>query len=119
MKKELEDLQDSLALVDLMNREGKGLLIEILVKELKPIQFRIEQDPNHKNSPHIHINYGKQKHIASYSIENGDRLAGNLENKYDEKVKIWINANRQKLTKIYNDIQNGDQKSYEEAIKQL
>ena len=93
-------------------------MIEVLLKELLPLRIRMEQDKNHK-MPHIHIDYGKLKHIASYSIQNGKRLAGDLDNKYDKVVKDWITKNQEKLIRIWDAIQRGDNKAYELSISQL
>lgn len=119
MDKILQELQDDFALIDLLTKKGKSGLMEILIKQFLPIEFRIEQDPNHKNSPHIHINYGRQKHVASYSLISGVRFEGNLDRKYDKSVKDWIEKNNAILIQIYNDIQNGNEKSYSMLIRQL
>lgn len=118
MEEELENLQNYFALVDLMTRNGRSGLIEVLIKELQPLRIRMEQDINHK-IPHIHIDYGKIKHIASYSIQSGEKLAGNLDNKYDKIVKEWVTKNQKKLFQIWDEIQRGDNKAYELSIGQL
>lgn len=92
--------------------------MELLIKKLLPIEFRMEQDANHK-MPHLHINYGKEKHVASYAINGGERLAGNLDTKYDKAVKVWISKNQVQLNKIWIAIQAGDQKKYELLIGNL
>lgn len=118
MKEELEDLQDEFALVDLTSKESSRDFIEILLKKLLPIEIRMEQDKNHK-APHLHISYGKKKHVASYSINNGRRLAGTLSNKYDEIVSNWIANNQNKLLQIWKELQAGNQQQYELLIGQL
>jgi hypothetical protein len=116
MNKELEDLQDKFAFVDLMTKGGKEGLLEVLLKKKLPLEFRMEPD-NH--APHIHINYKKEKHKASYRINDGVRVAGNLDNKYDKIVKSWIDENRTKLQEIWNAMKIGNQKEYEQKIGQL
>ncbi len=91
--------------------------MEILIKKMLLLEFRMEQDPNHQ-MPYIHINYGRQKHVASYSIKDSARLAGNLDRKYDIIVKNWINEHTDKLLQIWEQIQKGNQK-YELLIKEL
>lgn len=118
MKVGLEKLQDDFALVDLLTRNRQGGLIEVLIKELQPLRIRMEQDKNHK-MPHIHIDYGNIRHIASYSIQDGERLIGNLDNKYDKKIKEWITKNQKDLIQIWYEIQRGDNKAYELSIGQL
>jgi hypothetical protein len=118
MQKELEELQDSLAMNDLLHKPGRTKLTEILLKQMQPLQFRMEQDRNH-STPHLHITYGKQQHAASYGINDGQRLAGNLPNRYDKDVKNWIDNNRPALLQIWDGIKSGNQQKYETLIGQL
>ena len=118
MEEELKKLQDSLAWTDLRIKKKMPGLLEILVKKIEPIQFRMEQDKNH-STPHVHIKYGKQTHVASYGINNGQRLAGNLPNHYDKDVRSWIQKNRESLLQIWDGIQSGNQQKYEILIGQL
>jgi len=117
MEEELKKLQDQFAFIDLMTRKGKDGLIEILLKKMLPLEFRME--PDHHGAPHIHINYGKEKHSASYRINDGVRVAGDLKNKYDKTVKDWISKNQTTLQEIWTAMQAGNQKSYELKIGQL
>lgn len=116
MNKELEDLQDKFAFVDLMTKAGKEGLLEVLLKKMLPLEFRMEPD---SHAPHIHISYGKEKHKASYLINNGVRVAGDLNNKYDKTVKDWIAKNQGKLQEIWAAMKAGDQKEYDLKIGQL
>ena len=117
MIKKLEELQDQFALIDLITKKGKDELLEILLKKLLPLEFRME--PDHHGAPHIHINYGKEKHVASYRINDGVRVAGNLQNKYDKIVKDWIAINQKTLQEIWAAMKDGNQKKYELKIGQL
>lgn len=117
MVEKLKELQDKLAKIDLLTKEGNDKLFEILLKKILPLEFRME--PDHHGAPHIHINYGKEKHIASYRINDGMRVAGNLSNKYDKVVKDWIALNQATLQEIWTAMKNGNQKKYEIKIGQL
>jgi len=57
--------------------------------------------------PHIHIDYGKERHIASYALDTGERLAGNLDARYDKAISAWNGQSQQRLFKIWAAIQNG------------
>ena len=116
MNKELEDLQEKFAFVELMTKGGQEGLLEVLLKKIEPLEFRMEPD---SHAPHIHINYGKEKHKASYRINDGVRLAGDLDNKYDKTVKDWIAKNLTTLQGIWTAMKAGDQKEYELKIGQL
>ena len=117
MIEELKDLQDQFALIDLMTKQGKSNMTEILLKKFLPLEFRME--PDHHGAPHIHINYGKLKHTASYTVHDGERKAGDLPNKYDKIVTSWIEKNQAKLVQIWNEMKAGNQKKYELLIGQL
>jgi len=119
MDKQLQELQDKFALIDLMSRGSKSGYLEILIKKLRRIELRIEQDPNHRKSPHIHINYGREKHVASYRLTDGVRLAGSLDTKYDKIVKDWILQNNVALIDIFDNIQSGNETEYSLLIDQL
>jgi len=116
MNRELKELQDQFVLIDLMTKEVNSGLMEVLLKKMLPLEFRMEPD---KHAPHIHISYGNEKHTASYLINNGERVAGNLKNKYDKIVKNWIEKNQDKLMKIWNKLKAGNQNKYELLIGQL
>jgi Domain of unknown function (DUF4160) len=62
--------------------------------------------PSITNS-HIHIDYGNQFRVASYAIDTGERLAGNLDRKYDKQVKAWITSYRDPLFEAWTTMQAG------------
>jgi len=107
MVNKLKKLQDKFAEIDLLIKKGHDELFEILLKKLLPLEFRME--PDHHGAPNIHINYGKEKHIASYGINDGKRVAGNLSSKYDKVARDWIASNQTTLQEIYTEMQVGNQ----------
>lgn len=119
LEDEFRALQDSFANIDLMSQSssGKGLLIEVLLKRILPIEYRMEPD-THK-TPHLHISYGINKHAASYSLLDGNPIVGQIPSKYDKKVKLWINTNQNVLMQIWDELKNGNQIGYEGLIKKL
>ncbi|WP_316632631.1 DUF4160 domain-containing protein [uncultured Flavobacterium sp.] len=119
LEKEFKELQDSFAMIDLMSNStsGKGLLTEILLKRILPLEFRMEPD-THK-TPHLHISYGINKHAASYSLIDGKPIVGEIPSKYDKKAKTWIDANQQILMQIWEELKKGNQSGYEGLIKKL
>ena len=97
LETELADLQDALANTDLSDalrrmNDDQGL-IYLLVKILQPIRIKIDGNRNHKR-PHIHIDYGRKFHAATYATDTGERLVG--DRKYDYEVFEWIGKNRPK-----------------------
>ena len=46
-----------------------------------PLRIRMYKETQHAR-PHIHIDYGKEPHIASYALDTGERLAGDLDRRY-------------------------------------
>jgi hypothetical protein len=80
LEKELAKLQDAFAMVDLFVRRTRDTAeMEILVKKLQSIRIRMDGNQNHKR-PHVHIDYGNKYHAASYAIDTGERLVGDLDN---------------------------------------
>ena len=110
---ELKSLQNDLATYDLFNRNGRGPFLEILIKKYENLKFKMYQEKSH-STPHFHIDYGSNNHIASFSINDGCRIEGNLPTKYDRIISKWINENKDKLLDIWNHLQAGE--PYEELI---
>lgn len=117
LEKQLKDLQQSIALVELLNRPSHTAnSFEILIKKIESIQIRMEGDKTHQN-PHIHINIGKRTHAASYEIETGKRIVGS-ETVYRKTVTEWIDDNRVTLLSTWESMQDGrDVTSYVEQLK--
>ena len=87
IENKIESLQKDLSLVDLLSKRSSGSgSNEFLVMKLQDMKLKMYQEKRH-SSPHLHIDYGKNKHAASYAIHSGERLAGSLERKYDKKNK--------------------------------
>jgi hypothetical protein len=111
LKMELEDLQYRLGEMDLLtrpSRSGGKNLIEFLVVELEDIAIKIRMDGDRNHArPHIHIDYGKKRHAASYAIDNGERLAGQLDRKYDREIADWIEEYRPQFLKVWTETQAG------------
>ncbi|MBL0868687.1 DUF4160 domain-containing protein [Pectobacterium carotovorum] len=116
---EFDELQKLFALKDLLTekrRSSGGGFMEILLVKRKHMKIKIYQEKGHQ-LPHIHIDYGKQTHAASYAIESGDRIEGNLPKKYDSDVSSWLGRNRDKILEIWNALQVGA--PYEPLIAEL
>ena len=103
---ELKSLQSDLAFIDLLNVKNSGYQ-KFLVLKLQDIKVKMYQEKGH-SKPHLHIDYGKNPHIASYSIPDGKRLSGSLDRKYDLKVQQWIDKNSKVLLELWNTVQMGD-----------
>jgi hypothetical protein len=78
----------------------------LMVKRLLRIRLSIDNRNNYKR-PHLHVDYGRNFHAASYAIDTGERLAGGLDGKYDKQTRQWIERNRKKLLKAWKQIQSG------------
>ncbi len=107
-------LQRRLAEVDLLTEPRKASRhgsLELLLLKLKNIKLKIYQEIGHA-MPHIHIDYGKQNHAASFSIKNPSRIEGSLNKKYDKQIISWINQNKETLLGIWNEMQIGSNAEY-------
>lgn len=104
----VQALQRDLAQVDLLTRPSRSPsgFVEFLILKSDNLKFKIYKEPGH-NLPHIHIDYGKNHHAASYGIDPAVRLAGNLASKYDRSVLAWIANNRGTLLALWQALQTG------------
>jgi len=91
---------------------------QLLIKRGK-IKLKIYQEQGHLR-PHFHVDYGAQTHVASYAIDNGERLDGNLHKKFDGEVSSWATINRTSLLNIWSTLQAGyDVQPYIKALPAL
>ena len=106
---ELEALQNQLTQVDLIttpSRSSRAGDISFLLLKRGDLKFKMYQEPGH-GLPHIHIDYGRQNHVASYRIDPPSRLIGNLDGKYDRSVLDWISLRKEKLLETWALVQAG------------
>ncbi|WP_108096668.1 DUF4160 domain-containing protein [Pseudomonas sp. GV071] len=95
------ELQRRLAEVDLMTRStGAAGLFELLVLRLRHLAIRMEVD--HHARAHVHIDYGRQRHAASFAVDTGERLVGRMPTKYDREIARWIEKNRDVLIQAWD-----------------
>ncbi len=105
----LKLLQRDLAQTDLFTeprRQSSSGFTEFLLLKLKDIKLKMYQEKGHE-MPHLHIDCGKQHHVASFAIEPPSRIEGSLHPKYDNSIIKWITANNENLLKIWNEAQVG------------
>lgn len=77
-----------------------------MVLRIEPLKFKMYQEKGH-SLPHLHIDYGKIHHVASYSIDPVERLEGQLSHKYDFAVLAWIRSNKDRLLQLWHRMQAG------------
>jgi len=107
---QFSELQKLFAKKDLITESRKSSssdFMELVLLKRKNLKYKIYEEPSHI-LPHIHIEYGHDYHAASYEIKTGNRITGNLPNKYDYEVSGWINNNRNTLIKIWDSLQHGE-----------
>lgn len=100
-------LQQDLGCVDMLSerrRSSNGL--ELLIVKLQNLKLKIYEEPGHA-LPHIHVDYGKIPHAASYSIYPPARLVGQLDKKYDRAVTAWIARSQETLLALWQTLQTG------------
>jgi hypothetical protein len=110
-----ERLQYDLGLIDLLSRpsgSGKEGYAELMVVRLAPLKIKIYPEDGPHKEPHVHIDYGKRPHQASYAIRTGQCLVGNLDRKYEKKIQEWIEAHRDGLVEIWTTIKSGNDPEY-------
>jgi len=113
LESEVLELQRQLAQVDLLTsatRRGEKDTLELLLLKRGNLKFKMYQEPGH-HFPHIHIDYGRESHVASYAIDPAGRLAGTLDRKYDRSVNEWVSSNKEKLLNLWAVVQAGSEAS--------
>lgn len=110
----LKLLQRNMAQIDLFTEprsQSSSGFTELLLLKLKDIKLKMYQEKGHA-MPHLHIDYGKLHHVASFAIEPPSRIEGSLHSKYDHSIIEWITSNSENLLKIWNAIQAGDNSDF-------
>lgn len=103
----IKELQHNFAKIDLITLpQDNNRRTRLLLLKTQNIKVKIYQEKAHKN-PHIHIDYGKQKHFASYEITTRNKIDGNLSSRYDKTITQWIELNQEIILNIWNNLQNG------------
>ena len=113
LESEVSELQHHLAQVDLLTgttRQSHKDVLGILLLKRGNLKFKMYQESGH-SLPHIHIDYVRENHVASYTIDPAARLAGNLDRKYDRTVTEWISSHKEKLLNLWVVIQAGSEAS--------
>ena len=102
-------LQNDFGLIDLLSRPSRSneKLMELLVIKLDHLKVKMYQENGHA-LPHIHIDYGKQHHAASFSIDPPERIEGQLSRKYDKSVQVWLAHNKEALIALWGVLQTGE-----------
>lgn len=111
LETEAAELQRELATVDLLTRPSRASrsgFQEFLVLKLGDLKIKMYQEIGHAK-PHVHVDYGKRNHVASYSIDPTDRLAGNLDRKYDRAIIEWISTRKAALLDLWRAAQLGQE----------
>lgn len=63
----------------------RPIAIELIVNKIEGMRITMDGDRN-RHAPHVHIDLGKDKHVGSYTIHDGKRVAGDA-NKSDKPIK--------------------------------
>lgn len=87
---------------------GTLMVRHLVFQDLKRpvLKVYIYKEPNH-NRPHVHIYYGKQQQI-SVCIKTQESLAGQMNSKYLNVIKTWIQRHSNELLTIWSDVQIGN-----------
>lgn len=107
MEQEAKKLQDDLAFTDMLMAPSRGGdFVEMAIKKLQRLIVRMEAD--HHARAHVHIDYGRERHAASFAVDNGERLVGRMPTKYDRDVQTWIIHNQLKLQALWDAMKRGE-----------
>lgn len=122
LEEQLKALQYALARVDFFTApEGAGDndFMRLVVMQLLYTRITIDGDRKHAR-PHIHVDYEKKKHAATYAIDSGERIVGKIATKYDKEVRNFVLHEKvnPKLRLIWSQVQAGkDPKPFISELK--
>ncbi|QIA22028.1 DUF4160 domain-containing protein [Mesorhizobium sp. AA22] len=75
--------------------------LELLLKDLRNLRFKMDGNRNHMRA-HLHIDYHRHNHMASYAVDDGTLLAGS--GRYNHLIEPWIANNRESVMRVWRDI---------------
>jgi len=106
LEEELVELQISLFLQDFFARPRSRGIHCLSSRQMENIRVRLDATKA-LGRPHLHLDYGRQHRTATYAIDTGERLAGELDSKYDGRVANWIDDCRMLLLRAWDQVQAG------------
>lgn len=107
-KEQLQELFHLLRAVDAARvPEHLRNVMKFLVARLETLEIRMDANKTHGRG-HVHIKYKKDGHAASYAIDDGSRLAGELPTYYDRMVQKWVITNQPELQALWDSTQKGN-----------
>lgn len=113
LNERLKSLQEKMTQLDKhelkKKRAANRSTFEFIINKSNPITLRMDTNQNHQR-PHIHLDYGKERHVASYAIDTGECLAGNA-SIYNKEVSVWITKNRDLLITVWEITRSAPQPS--------
>lgn len=101
LQRALGILQDQMALIDLIRKPTESSGLELVLKRHLLLAIRIDGNLTHERA-HIHLDYHRTKHMASYAIDTGELLAG--DSSYSSAVQPWIAKHRRNLMRVWKGI---------------
>ncbi|CAG9273453.1 conserved hypothetical protein [Paraburkholderia unamae] len=112
LDEDLASLRDLMSAVDYASatQPTQAGVFHKLVMKRQQIKIKMYQEAGHSR-PHFHVDYGPYNHVAVYAVDTGERLEGNLNQKYDKAVCAWAIANRPSLLAIWRALQSGEPES--------
>lgn len=109
--KDLASLRDALSKVDFeFATPHEERIRPLRLSGNGQMKIKMYQEPGHSR-PHFHVDYGPYNHVAVYAVDTGERIEGNLDQKYDKAVSAWAIANKPNLFAIWRALQAGELES--------
>lgn len=112
-----------LGLVFTIQNSGNGYVLSFYLQKLQqkgllPLTVTMYIEHNHRR-PHVHINKGRQNHIASVSLE-GEIIEGqnNLSRKERTIIQSWISQHKRALYVLWDCISHGRDYTLEQKMLQ-
>ena len=104
-QRDIDELQLLLAVADWESNNDRVFATKAIVYKLGYTKVVINLENNHWR-PHFHIKY-KSERKASYAIDNFERLAGNLDKKYEKPILEWASHKQKSLILTWENLKAG------------
>ncbi|SFS11789.1 protein of unknown function [Dyella sp. OK004] len=104
----IKSLQRDLALSDLFSRTRNGGpdVCELSLLLMDRMKIKMYQEKGHA-MPHVHVDYGRDSHVASFAIDVPRLLEGDLGRHRNATVIEFISDHREELLSIWRGLQAG------------
>ncbi|WP_363799851.1 DUF4160 domain-containing protein [Lysobacter firmicutimachus] len=80
--------------------------VGLQIIRLRNLKVKMYQERGH-SLPHLHVDYGREHHVASFGIDPPQLLEGKLDLELQFTVESWISRHKESLLALWDELQAG------------